>query len=276
MLRASPASARPRYGAWPSTVAARPDAGPAHTRCRGGGAARVRRRRRPSRTSRHGCSAASDHASPLYGGTSRPPPVAYPRGQSALVLAVDDLQWLDPGSAHALRFAVRRLDIEPVGILATPPNGHSRPARPVGHAPAWPSGEPGARPALADPAAAGGWQGGRPSVPTGATADPSRGRGQPSPRPRAGAWPCSGPRGRRPDDADVPAHRDLPASGRAAERARPSSRGCGGRRPGHCRPAGRGSHGRGRAGTFTRASPEPSRRACSSVDEDLTSDSPIR
>lgn len=39
--------------------------------------------------------------------------------QGTVVLAVDDLQWLDPGSAHALRFAVRRLDLEPVGILAT-------------------------------------------------------------------------------------------------------------------------------------------------------------
>ena len=36
-----------------------------------------------------------------------------------IVLAVDDLQWLDVGSARALRFALRRLDAEPVGVLAT-------------------------------------------------------------------------------------------------------------------------------------------------------------
>jgi DNA-binding CsgD family transcriptional regulator len=38
-------------------------------------------------------------------------------------LAVDDLQWLDGGSARALRFALRRLDREPVGVLATARDG---------------------------------------------------------------------------------------------------------------------------------------------------------
>lgn len=37
----------------------------------------------------------------------------------AIVIAVDDVQWLDPASARALRFALRRLDEEPVGVLAT-------------------------------------------------------------------------------------------------------------------------------------------------------------
>jgi DNA-binding CsgD family transcriptional regulator len=36
-----------------------------------------------------------------------------------VLIAVDDLQWLDHASARALRFALRRLDAEPVGVLAT-------------------------------------------------------------------------------------------------------------------------------------------------------------
>ncbi len=36
-----------------------------------------------------------------------------------VVLAIDDLQWLDPASARALRFALRRLEAAPVGVLAT-------------------------------------------------------------------------------------------------------------------------------------------------------------
>jgi DNA-binding CsgD family transcriptional regulator len=35
-----------------------------------------------------------------------------------VLLAVDDLQWLDPSSAHVLGFAIRRLDALPVGVLA--------------------------------------------------------------------------------------------------------------------------------------------------------------
>ncbi len=35
------------------------------------------------------------------------------------VVAVDDVQWLDPASARALRFALRRLNDEPVGVVAT-------------------------------------------------------------------------------------------------------------------------------------------------------------
>ena len=36
-----------------------------------------------------------------------------------VVIAIDDLQWLDLASARALRYALRRLDAEPVGVLAT-------------------------------------------------------------------------------------------------------------------------------------------------------------
>ena len=40
-------------------------------------------------------------------------------GAAATVIAIDDLQWLDSASARALRFALRRLDAEPVGLIAT-------------------------------------------------------------------------------------------------------------------------------------------------------------
>jgi DNA-binding NarL/FixJ family response regulator len=40
-------------------------------------------------------------------------------GEGPVVVAIDDLQWLDPVSADALRYAIRRLDVEPVGILVT-------------------------------------------------------------------------------------------------------------------------------------------------------------
>jgi DNA-binding CsgD family transcriptional regulator len=40
-------------------------------------------------------------------------------GDAALVLAIDDVQWLDPASAGALAFALRRLGDEPVVLLAT-------------------------------------------------------------------------------------------------------------------------------------------------------------
>jgi DNA-binding CsgD family transcriptional regulator len=39
--------------------------------------------------------------------------------EGPVVIAIDDLQWLDQASARALRYALRRLDDEPVGLLAT-------------------------------------------------------------------------------------------------------------------------------------------------------------
>ncbi|TAM84964.1 MAG: LuxR family transcriptional regulator, partial [Jatrophihabitans sp.] len=35
-----------------------------------------------------------------------------------LLIAVDDAQWVDPASARALSYALRRLDTEPIGVLA--------------------------------------------------------------------------------------------------------------------------------------------------------------
>src|SRR5207244_2275952 len=40
-----------------------------------------------------------------------------------LVVAVDDIQWLDPPSAKAVAFAARRLDAETVGFLLTKRKG---------------------------------------------------------------------------------------------------------------------------------------------------------
>jgi DNA-binding CsgD family transcriptional regulator len=44
----------------------------------------------------------------------------------AVVLAIDDIQWLDGPSAAALQFALRRLSTEPVGILASLRLGEER------------------------------------------------------------------------------------------------------------------------------------------------------
>ncbi len=35
------------------------------------------------------------------------------------VVAIDDVQWLDPVSAQALRYALRRMEVEPIGVLST-------------------------------------------------------------------------------------------------------------------------------------------------------------
>jgi AAA ATPase domain len=43
-----------------------------------------------------------------------------------LVLAIDDLQWLDPSSSRVLGFALRRLTDHPVGVLASQRRGPSR------------------------------------------------------------------------------------------------------------------------------------------------------
>ena len=39
--------------------------------------------------------------------------------EAPVVLAIDELQWLDAASARALRYAIRRLDTEPVAVIAT-------------------------------------------------------------------------------------------------------------------------------------------------------------
>src|SRR5262249_27371829 len=39
--------------------------------------------------------------------------------QGSVLVALDDVQWLDPASAGVLQIAVRRLREEPVGLLAT-------------------------------------------------------------------------------------------------------------------------------------------------------------
>jgi hypothetical protein len=43
------------------------------------------------------------------------------------VIAVDDLQWLDPASAAALEFATRRIQAEPIGLLMTLRTGETSP-----------------------------------------------------------------------------------------------------------------------------------------------------
>ncbi len=43
--------------------------------------------------------------------------------ETPVLLAIDDLQWLDITSARTLRYALRRLDEEPVGVLATARTG---------------------------------------------------------------------------------------------------------------------------------------------------------
>src|SRR5262249_55330322 len=44
-----------------------------------------------------------------------------------LLLAIDDVQWLDPASARALRYALRRLDGEPIGVVVTMRAGAEEP-----------------------------------------------------------------------------------------------------------------------------------------------------
>ncbi|HEY1365506.1 MAG TPA: AAA family ATPase [Gaiellaceae bacterium] len=44
-----------------------------------------------------------------------------------LVLAIDDVQWLDPASARTLRYALRRLDRELVGLVVTVRSGEDDP-----------------------------------------------------------------------------------------------------------------------------------------------------
>ncbi len=80
--------------------------------------------------------------------------------EAPVVVAVDDVQWLDSASALALGFAIRRLRDEPVGILLArrvDPNAPEPawPGRPNAPEPAWPG-----RPNAPEPA----WPG-RPNAP---------------------------------------------------------------------------------------------------------------
>jgi AAA ATPase domain len=47
------------------------------------------------------------------------------------VLAIDDLQWLDPISLRSLRYALRRLEDQPVSMLATERSGPGEPPGPL-------------------------------------------------------------------------------------------------------------------------------------------------
>ena len=47
--------------------------------------------------------------------------------EGPVVVAIDDAQWLDSVSARAIRYALRRLDLEPVGLLATLRSGSEGP-----------------------------------------------------------------------------------------------------------------------------------------------------
>jgi DNA-binding CsgD family transcriptional regulator len=56
-----------------------------------------------------------DHATVALAATD----VLRAASKSPLILAIDDLQWLDPSSAKAIGFAVRRLADRPIGVLAS-------------------------------------------------------------------------------------------------------------------------------------------------------------
>ncbi|MBA3234608.1 MAG: AAA family ATPase [Chloroflexi bacterium] len=50
---------------------------------------------------------------------------------SPVVLAIDDVQWLDPASARGLAFVIRRLDDERIGLAASLRDGHADPLESV-------------------------------------------------------------------------------------------------------------------------------------------------
>jgi DNA-binding CsgD family transcriptional regulator len=54
---------------------------------------------------------------------------------SPTIVAIDDLQWVDPPSLRALTFAYRRLEDAPVGLLATVRAGHENDLTDVAHDP---------------------------------------------------------------------------------------------------------------------------------------------
>jgi DNA-binding CsgD family transcriptional regulator len=74
-----------------------------------------------------GAAALTDEDDPYAAGRTLLAELRALAAEGPLVLALDDLQWLDPGSAQAIRFAVRRLHEEPVGILATARSGSQDP-----------------------------------------------------------------------------------------------------------------------------------------------------
>ena len=61
------------------------------------------------------------------------------QSDGGLLLAIDDVQWLDPASARVLSFAVRRIGEEPIGVLATLRGAADEPD-PLGLATAFPPG----------------------------------------------------------------------------------------------------------------------------------------
>jgi DNA-binding CsgD family transcriptional regulator len=63
--------------------------------------------------------ALQDESNPISRGRALLEELRRRAGRGTTVIAVDDVQWLDPASARALRFALRRLSDEPVGVLAT-------------------------------------------------------------------------------------------------------------------------------------------------------------
>jgi ATP/maltotriose-dependent transcriptional regulator MalT len=63
--------------------------------------------------------ALQDEADPFVRGRAVLEELRRLAGEAVTLVAIDDLQWLDSASARALRYALRRLDAEPVGVLAT-------------------------------------------------------------------------------------------------------------------------------------------------------------
>ena len=139
--------------------------------------------------------------------------------EAPLVIAVDDVQWLDPSSAAVLGFAARRLRDEPVGLLVAQRTAGEAPApldldrAPAGRSPRPPRprpAEPRRRPAAPAPAARLG-----PLAP-GAPARPRALGREPVLRPRAREGGAGG-------NAPPAARRAAPGDARGARR-RPSAR----------------------------------------------------
>jgi DNA-binding CsgD family transcriptional regulator len=69
----------------------------------------------------------ADDADPLARGRAVLATLRRLAGERPVVVAIDDVQWLDAASARALRFALRRLDAEPVGLLCAARPGDGDP-----------------------------------------------------------------------------------------------------------------------------------------------------